>query len=368
MKSTPPAPQRVIDPHIHQWDPYSTPRHTSKHAKLLRPIPRIPRWFGRAVPLADREFVGDPHHVLKPYLPHHYQADAAELGVGTVVHIEAAWTGSGPGASVEETRWVANLPFGSAGAPRLGGIVVRADPRADRLGELLDQHLAASPLVRGVRHSLSNHPDRGVRDFDPAPDTAGTRRFLDGFAAIAERGLSFELWMYSHQLPFARQLIREYPETTFVLDHYATPVGFFGPRGHEPASSAIEHVRRLAKWRDHIAAIGANSNVVAKHSGLGMPLLGAVPGRQVQTVGIGELTDRAAPLIQHLHEVFGPNRTMWASNYPMDKPVHSIAASAKLIVDVLGAEADIPALFHDVAARTYRIKPNLGTIERCHHS
>lgn len=359
-RALPADPQTVIDPHIHQWDPYTTPRHVTKHAKLLKPIPRIPRWLGRAVPRADREFIDDPHHILKPYLPQHYRDDAAELGVGTVVHIEAAWTGTEPASSVDETRWVANLPFGQDGAPRLEGIVVHADPRTEHLGELLDQHLAASPLVRGARHSLSHHPDRGVRDFDAAPDTAATRAFLDGFAAIAERGLSFELWMYAHQLPFAEQLVREYPETTFVLDHYATPVGFFGPRGHQPITSAIEHIRQLDQWRQHIAAIAAHRNVVAKHSGLGMPLLGATPGRQIQTMGISEFTDRAAPLIRHLHDTFGVDRTMWASNYPMDKPVHSIAASAKLIIDVLGADADIPALFHDVAAHTYRITPEVS--------
>lgn len=349
---SPAWPARVVDPHIHQWNPFTTPRHSSGLAKLLRPLPRIPRSLGRLAPRADREFVGHPQALVKPYLPGDYRQDAGALPVSTVVHVEAAWLGEDPMSSVEETRWVAALPFGQHSTPELGGIVVHADPRWADLGCVLDAHLEASPLVRGARHSLAHH-DGDVRSFEADQGAVASREFISGFAAIAERGLSFELWLYSHQLPLAHTLISEYPETTFVLDHYATPVGVFGPRGG--TGSDAQRRALLDRWHDDIAQVAAHDNVVAKHSGLGMPLLGGVPPRQIGIGSLAEITDRSGPLIRHVHDCFGPDRTMWASNYPMDKPVLSLPATAQVLLDVLGSDAQPQQLFHDVAQRTYRL-------------
>lgn len=345
-------PTRVIDPHVHQWDPYSTPRLISGRARLLRPLPRIPRALGRLAPRADREFIGHPHHALKPYLPPDYRRDAGRLPVDTVVHVEAAWVGRDHRGSVDETRWVAGLPFGRGGAPALGAIVVDADPRWGDVGDVLDEHLEASALVRGVRHSLSHHT-ADVRVFEDDPHAASSPAFLRGFAAVAERDLSFELWLYSHQLRSVVPLVEEYPATTFVLNHYATPVGLFGPRGG--IGSSRQRATLAATWAEDVARLAHLPNVVAKHSGLGMPLLGATPRRQLGEGSLDALTERAAPLVQHLHACFGPERTMWASNFPIDKPVLSLPATARILLDVLGSEANPELLFHDVAARTYRI-------------
>ena len=255
------SPEHVIDPHIHQWNPWSTPRQVSGLAKLLRPLPRVPRAVGLLAPRADREFVGHPHHILRPYLPPDYLRDTGSLPVRSVVHVEAGWHGDDPFAAVEETRWIAGLPFGRDGAPELGAVVVHADPRWPEIGRVLDAHLAASPLVRGVRHSLSHHDDAGVRSFEDDGAAVADPAFLKGFAAVAERGLSFELWLYSHQLPLVPTLLAEYPETTFVLDHYATPVGLFGPRGLPSeivrrANSALNEACRDPTPRQRLAERG----------------------------------------------------------------------------------------------------------------
>ncbi len=112
----------------------------------------------------------------------------------------------------------------------------------------------------------------------------------------------------------------------------------------------------MARWRDDIAALAAQPNVVAKHSGLGMPLLGAEVSHAVDIGSLDELRDKAAPLIEHLHACFGSDRTMWASNYPIDKPGITIPASVQILAEVLGSRADYPKLLRDVAARTYHIQ------------
>ncbi|MBB3036949.1 amidohydrolase family protein [Hoyosella altamirensis] len=352
-----PWPIAMIDPHIHQWDPYTTPRHTTRKARLFRPLPQIPRALRWTAPRSDREFIGHPHHAMKPYLPSDYLRDAGQLPVTSVVHIEAAWQASGHLGGVDETRWVAALPFGQDGSPQLGAIVVHADPRWEDAGDVLDAQTAASRLVRGVRFSASNHPDPAVRDFCSHPGVLSDPSFLRGFAALADRRLSFEMWLYSHQLPDAAVLAREYPETTLVLDHYATPVGLFGPRGKHTGTTGRDRSSLLAKWRDDIATLAQFPNVVAKHSGLGMPLLGGDLRRPIDVAQLPKIVDRSAPLIRHLHDSFSADRTMWASNYPIDKPVHTIAASARVLLEVLGGDAHPQKLFHDVAQRTYGMGP-----------
>lgn len=354
-------PDDMVDPHIHQWDPLTTTRVVSREARLVRRIERVPRRLGRLLPMADREFAGDPHHLLKPYLPQDYAADARPLPVGQVVHIEAKWPVDDDGdhrAAVEETRWLLGLPFGEQGLPELGGIVVGVDPRWRDAGDVLDAHLAVTDKVRGVRLTASHHPDPGVRDFCDSPTLLCDASFLDGFEAVASRGLSFELWCYSHQLPTALELVRRYPETTFVLDHHGTPVGLLGPRGRHTAR--YQHQRRelLATWREDVAALAEHPNVVAKHSGLGMPVLGDDRPHDLgldDLPGATELVDTLAPVVSHVHECFGAERTMWASNFPMDKPSLTLPATLGLLVEVLGESVDLTGLTRDVARRVYRL-------------
>lgn len=337
---------RIVDPHIHQWDPFTTPRVVSGPAKVVRAVPWLRPAVLALIPRGDREFVGDPAHVITPYLPSDYRRDAADLQVSAVVHVEAAWKEH---ASTGETAWLASLPFGTSGAPELGAVVCHADPREPGTGALLDRHLETSPLVRGVRCSAAHHPDPGVRSW--ADEGLLSRPdFLRGFAAIAERGLSFEAWVYSHQLPEVVVLAQEYPEVTVVLDHYATPVGIFGPRGRRTGRTEADRRQIFERWSDDLAAVAALPNVVAKHSGLGMPVLGWSGAQEAS-----RFRDAVAPLVTRTQDLFGADRTLWASNYPMDKPTVSLPGTIEALLDILGPDVDPYRLLGGNARRVYRI-------------
>ena len=210
--------------------------------------------------------------------------------------------------------------------------------------------------MRGVRFVASHHPDAGVRDFADHPHVLRDPEFLNGFAALAERGLSFDVWCFSHQLPDALTLAQEYPESTFILDHYATPVGLLGPRGKSTGRSDQERSALLAAWHEDVAALAALPNVVAKHSGWGMPLLGSNRSRPLTADSVAELTDQVGPLIRHVHDTFGADRTMWASNFPIDKAELTLPATLRLVTDVLGSDVDLTKLVRDVSRRVYRIR------------
>ncbi len=348
-----PYDEALVDPHIHQWDPFTTPRVISARARLLRPLPRIPRLLQRLSPRAEREFVGDPTFVLKPYLPADYTADRDGLGVSSVVHVQAGWEGHRHLDSVDETRWVAGLPFGVDRAPDLGAIVVHADPREADVGAVLDAHLAADPRVRGVRCIAAHHPDPGVLRWIREPHLLTAPAFLHGFAALAERAMTFDAWVYGPQLPDVVTLATEYPETTIVLDHYGTPVGVWGPRGTRTGHTSADRASILARWRDDLAAVASCPNVVAKHSGLGMPLLGLAPDARATSHDHQRLVDVAGPLVTHAHDLFGPERSMWASNHPIDKPGASLPATALVLAEVLGDDLHADAMYAGTARRVY---------------
>lgn len=339
----------MVDAHIHQWDPFTTPREVSGPAKILRRAPFLRPLLLRVFPRSSREFFRDPRHLLNPYLPADYQADGSNAGVGTVVHVEAGWHAKEPLGPVGETHWIASLPFGVGGAPRLGAIVVHADPAKPGVAALLDAHLHASPLVRGVRCMAAWSPDPGIMDWTDSEHKLTQAAFLSGFSAVAERGLSFDIWVYGHQLPDAMVLAREYPDTTFVLDHYGSPAGVAGPFGKHTGRTAAERKDALDRWRDDISALADMPNVVAKHSGIGMPVLG--------TGGLTRdgLRDAVAPLITHLAAAFGPGRTFWSSNYPVDKVAVALPDSISILREVLGGQFDEDKMLRENARRVYRM-------------
>ncbi|MFI5720803.1 amidohydrolase family protein [Nocardia sp. NPDC051750] len=345
---------RIIDAHIHQWDPFTNPREFSRTAKLLRALPLPLGLAVRLAPRRDREFIGDPSAYLGPYLPADYRSDAGELPVESVVHIEVEWTGS----KAEETRWVTALPFG-VDTPALAAVSGGGFPADPGFAELLEAHLSASPLVRGIRSMVAHHPDTGIRSFAPGPNALRGPAFLDGFAALAERELAFEAWVYSHQIPEVTALAQRYPKVTIILNHLGTPAGIFGPVGKHTGRDAAARNRILERWRTDIADLAESPKVVAKISGLMMPILGHPVPRAGTSTPVPELADRIGPLLRHAADVFGPDRLIWGSNFPVDRPITSITGSAEAVSTVLtehiGDSAPLEKIFRTNAQRVYRL-------------
>ncbi|WP_183101346.1 amidohydrolase family protein, partial [Nocardioides pelophilus] len=184
---------------------------------------------------------------------------------------------------------------------------------------------------RGIRSMTTWHPDRGVKNWIDEEGVMRSPAFLRGFAALAERSLTFDAYVYSHQLGDVVVLAKEYPSTTIVLDHYAPPVGVCGPMGKAAGRTASDRSDLLARWKDDIAEVASFPNVVAKHSGLAFPMLGhREPG-----IGRAELAERVAPLVRHTTDVFGEDRLVFGSNYPMDKAIASYGTLVGALADLL---------------------------------
>lgn len=345
----------VVDAHMHLWDPLTTPREASGPARMYSIAPRlVEKAFGLIVPRANREFVGSPRWVAQPFLPEDYATLAHEhdshYRVGTVVHIEASWQADGFGAA-DESAWINALEF-PAGL-RLGGIVGHFDPRWRDPAAILDAHIESTPNLVGIRCSAPVHQDPGVKSWADVPNLYSDKEFLSGFSVIAERGLTFDAWVYAAQLSDVVTLAREYPETTIILNHLGTEPGVVGPRGMRTGRTSAERSEMRDRWLDAIAAVAAEPNVVAKLSGYGMPVLGysSPPSR-------AQLTDTWQPILRSTASMFGVERLIFGSNMPIDAPVMTFDDTVEMVaaaVDAVHGPAALPAVFSDNARRVYRI-------------
>ncbi len=347
----------IVDPHVHHWDPYTTPRRSSPLARSLgRRWPSIYTKVAALLsPRALLDSIGKTDHVLRPYLPADRSRDAGSLRTEATVHVQAEWLGLGAFAPVGETRWLETLDHARAGA-RLGAIVAHVDLRSSRVGAVLDAHLAASNKVRGIRHMAAHHPDRGVLRWCRGPGLFRDRKFLRGFEQLRARKLRFDAWAYSVQLADVSALAQRFPDVPIVLDHLGTPVGAEGPVGGVGHTRA-ERERIVGAWRDDLARVAEHEHVHCKLSGLVMPVVGfGFHERPVQP-GAAELVDRLGAYLRHALYCFGVERCFFASNFPMDK----VSAS---YVDLFEAYTQLAmergpaaprALLRDNALRFYAI-------------
>lgn len=162
-----------------------------------------------------------------------------------------------PEQFLEEVTWVTGL------ADRLGVRGIVAGARLDR-GEQTSRHLTAlaeNPRVVGVRHLLQGAPD----------ELAGTRAFRKGIAEVADHGWTFDAGVRTHQIPAVTGLAEAFPDLKIVLDHLGKPD--MGATGAGAPS---------ADWLRGIAALAANPRAHVKLSGLPANAQGTWSAAQVE--------------------------------------------------------------------------------------
>ncbi|RLK33384.1 amidohydrolase family protein [Cupriavidus plantarum] len=265
---------------------------------------------------------GDYSALRRNYLPDDYARDTARCPPAMTVHIEAEWAREDP---VAETRWLMEVAE-AHGRPTV--VVGHAQLDREDVAEVLAGH-AASPRMRGIRNkpaTVARREDarRGARG---SMDDAQWRR---GYALLARHGMSFDLQAPWWHLDQAADLARDFPRTQLILNHTGLP---------SDRSEA-----GLQAWRDAMSRLAREPNVAVKISGLGQP-------------GRAWTQEDNVPVIRDAIDIFGPERCMFASNYPVDSLVASydtILAGFLAAIDRYGP-SQRRGLLHDNAVRIYRM-------------
>jgi L-fuconolactonase len=242
----------------------------------------------------------------------------AAAGVERTVLVEA---GSGDPAETMEF-----LTLADASAGLVVGVVGTLDLRSPASLDVLDWYAThpAAHLLAGVRDQLQAVPDVGFRN---RPETVAA------LGAVAERGLAYDLVVRADQLSGCVALVRAVPQLRFVLDHLGKP---------DVASGSAA----LTSWRTALAELAECPNTAAKLSGL------------VTQADVRHWTpDDLRPFVETAIELFGPDRVMFGSDWP----VCLVAAS---YTEVLGAvraalpplsPAELAEVFGGTAQRVYNL-------------
>jgi predicted TIM-barrel fold metal-dependent hydrolase len=170
-----------------------------------------------------------------------------------------------------------------------------------------------------------------------------------GARELARRGLCLENSLYHPQLTELAVFARAVPDLTIVLNHIGGLVRV-GPYANR--DDAV-----LPAWRQGIAAVAACPNVIIKLGGVGQRRFGFDWPDRATPIGSADLAQALSPLMQYCIEQFGPDRCMFESNFPVDKVSYSynVIYNAFKRLSRAYSAPERAAMFHDTAARVYRI-------------
>ena len=258
---------------------------------------------------------------------------------------------------VGETEFVQGIAAQSAsgqyGTARFAaGIVGHADLMLGAaVAAVLEAHIAASSnRFRGIRYSSTWDASTEIGTYmNSRKELLLDSKFREGFGCLQRYGLSFDSWLYHPQLPELADLARAFPDTQIIVDHIGGLLST-GPY-------AGKHEEVFHQWKSGITELSACPNVVVKLGGLGMPVCGFGWNERTTPPNSIELAEAMAPYYHLCIEQFGVDRCMFESNFPVDKASYSYTvmwnAFKRISEDFSPSEK--AALFHDSAARAYRL-------------
>ncbi|WP_198670443.1 amidohydrolase [Oceanicella sp. SM1341] len=252
--------------------------------------------------------------IRRDILPGDLERIAPALGITGTVVVQAAPT-------VAETEFLLSLARGSS---LIRGVVGWADLAGPEPGAEIAR-LSANPMLKGLRPMLQDIPETGW---------VLRAEVLRGLALAAEAGLSLDALVQPRHLGVIDTLARRLPGLPIVIDHCAKPV--FGP-GRPPD----------ADWAAGMARLAAHPQVMCKLSGL------------ANECGPGWGAEALAPVAAHVLDIFGPERVMWGSDWPVLELAGAypdwLACAQELTAGLTaGARAEV---FGGTATRFYRLSP-----------
>lgn len=221
--------------------------------------------------------------------------------------------------SINETDWLIELAQRN---PLVAGVVGWVD-LCDAAVEGVLERYADQPLLKGVRHVVQDEPDE---EFILRDD------FCRGVSKLARFGLSYDILIFSRHLRQTLTFVRRFPEQPFVIDHLAKPRIRDG---------------EFEEWRRALRPLAGCPNVYCKVSGM-------VTEAKAGHWSPGDFR----PYIETVLDLFGPERSMFGSDWPVCTLEASYEEVYALVEGALGFlnESESAAVLGDTAATFYRLR------------
>ena len=297
----------IVDAHHHLWD------LNNEHTKYS--------WL---MVTEGEAFFGDYAAIRKSYLLEDYIKDAQNQNLIKSVHVQAEHDDDKP---INETAWLQSLADNhSSKLPN--AIVAFADFSKDNIVEILDGHQEYKN-TRGIRQILSFNKEE-PKYSHASEDFMKNTTWVENFKNIRNRNLSFDIQIYKHQMQDAADLANKYDDVLFILNHTG-----------EPCYQTEEYIH---SWEENMKKLAKCENVVAKISGLGM----FDPQWTIDSTRI---------FVEKTIQIFGIDRCMFASNFPVDKIFNTFDNYWESFKEITKnySENDKKLLFSSNAEKFYRI-------------
>lgn len=256
--------------------------------------------------------------LARDFMPGDLAPRCRAAGMDHVVLIQAA-------PDPAETRALLEL---ARSDPFIGAVVGWVDVTAVDCGETLDIFME-QPKFAGVRLMATDVAD---------PDWLKTDPVLRGAQAVAARGLTADFLVRPSQLPAAQYLLENTPGLRACINHCGRP---------------LVVADEWQPWADRMASIALFPEVVCKFSGL------------IERAGLEWSRSQIQPYVDHLIGHFGPQRLLFASNWPMIDLFGTYQRwcdAARAAMDILGlADAEKRAIFGGNASRFYLTREDTQT-------
>jgi L-fuconolactonase len=322
--------------------------------------------FSEAVIEPDLPII-DPHHHLwdrlggTRYLLDELLLDTTGHNVRQTVFVECnsmyRADATEPLKCVGETEFVRGIAaqsnHGQYGDMRVGTGIVGAANLLLGAGvqEVLEAHLAASPATfRGIRYKTAWAASVGLVPGGAKQEgLMNTREFVEGFSMLGRYNLSFDAWLLHPQLEELAELAGKFPDTTIILNHLGGPIGT-GPY-------AKDRSQVFDDWKRGLSSVAAHENVVLKVGGIQMPINGFGWHERATPPTSDELVNANGDWYLTAIDLFGPDRCMFESNFPVERQSCSYTALWNQIKKLSGSfsSTERAAMMHDTAMRVYRL-------------
>jgi len=246
------------------------------------------------------------------YLPADLKRNIDEVGITHTVFVQTQH-------NVEENRWVLDMAKDNSFiAGVVGWVDLASEACEDQLAEFKD-----NPKFVGIRHITQDEPDD---DFIVRPEV------LRGLKVLEKHQVPFDLLFYVKHLKHADTVAKTVPNLPLVIDHLAKP--------------RIKD-QSIDDWLPQFKAAAACDNIHCKLSGM----ITEADWHHWKPTDLKPYVDQAM-------ELFGPDRCMFGSDWPVCELAGSYTQVFDAINEVLGelSESERQKIFHDNAKKFYSLQ------------
>ncbi len=249
--------------------------------------------------------------IRRDFLPSDLKTVYSENHIDGCVAVQADQT-------LEETDFLLDL---ARNTNFIKGIVGWADLRAENVEETLGKY-ASNEKLKGWRHIVQGEAD---------PNFLLRPEFMRGISYLEKFGYTYDILVFPHQLGSVLQFVKHFPNQKFVIDHIAKPYikdGFY------------------EGWALLMEAIAQHENVYCKVSGM------------ITEADYNSWTpEQIHPYLHHVLEVFGSDRLMFGSDWPVCLVAGNYGQVKAVVTDFISAlgESDQNKIMGENALAFYRL-------------